>query len=33
MIRTELSAAGIDDPELRAAYQRCRALNAAHGRT
>jgi len=33
MIRTELSAAGIDDPELRAAYQRCRAVNAAHGRT
>lgn len=33
MIRTELSAAGIDDPELRAAYQRCRTLNAAHGRT
>lgn len=33
MIRTELSAAGIDDPQLRAAYQRCRTLNAAHGRT
>jgi phytoene synthase len=33
MIRTELSAAGIDDPELRQAYQRCRALNATHGRT
>jgi 15-cis-phytoene synthase len=33
MIRAELSAAGIDDPELRAAYQRCRTLNAAHGRT
>jgi phytoene synthase len=33
MIRTELSAAGIDDPDLRAAYQRCRTLNAAHGRT
>lgn len=33
MIRTELSAAGIDDPELREAYQRCRTLNAAHGRT
>jgi phytoene synthase len=33
MIRTELSAAGIDDPKLREAYQRCRTLNAAHGRT
>lgn len=33
MIRTELTAAGIDDPELRGAYQRCRTLNAAHGRT
>jgi 15-cis-phytoene synthase len=33
MIRTELSAAGIDDPGLREAYRRCRTLNAAHGRT
>jgi 15-cis-phytoene synthase len=33
VIRTELSAAGIDDPELRGAYLRCRTLNAAHGRT
>ncbi len=33
MIRTELSAAGIDDPGLRGAYRRCRTLNAAHGRT
>jgi phytoene synthase len=33
MIRTELSAAGIDDPELREVYRRCRTLNAAHGRT
>ncbi len=33
MIRTELSAAGIDDPDLRGAYRRCRTLNAAHGRT
>jgi phytoene synthase len=33
MIRTELTAAGIDDPELRGAYLRCRTLNAAHGRT
>ncbi len=33
MIRTELSAAGIDDPQLREAYQRCRTLNAVHGRT
>ncbi|HEY1840088.1 MAG TPA: phytoene/squalene synthase family protein [Mycobacterium sp.] len=33
MIRTELTAAGIDDPGLRGAYRRCRTLNAAHGRT
>jgi phytoene synthase len=33
MIRTELTAAGIDDPGLRDAYRRCRTLNAAHGRT
>jgi 15-cis-phytoene synthase len=33
MIRTELTAAGIDDPDLRDAYLRCRTLNAAHGRT
>ncbi len=33
MIRTELSAAGIDDPALRGAYRQCRTLNAAHGRT
>ena len=33
MIRTELTAAGIDDPDLRGAYLRCRTLNAAHGRT
>jgi phytoene synthase len=29
----ELDAAGITDPPLRAAYARCRALNARHGRT
>lgn len=29
----ELDAAGITDPELRAAYLRCRRLNARHGRT
>lgn len=29
----ELDAAGIHDPELRAAYTRCRGLNARHGRT
>ncbi|GAA1342071.1 phytoene/squalene synthase family protein [Saccharothrix algeriensis] len=29
----ELDAAAITDPALRAAYQRCRALNAVHGRT
>lgn len=33
MIRGELDAAGIDDPVLRNAYQRCREINAAHGRT
>ncbi|OLS99933.1 phytoene synthase [Pseudonocardia sp. CNS-004] len=31
--RTELDAAGITDPALRAAYAACRALNAHHGRT
>src|SRR6476646_2956081 len=30
---SELSAAGITDPALRASYRRCRALNAGHGRT
>lgn len=29
----ELDAAGIDDPHLRAAYARCRRLNARHGKT
>jgi len=29
----ELDAAGITRPELRAAYMRCRELNASHGRT
>lgn len=33
MIRTELDAAGIDDPGLRAAYRRCRQIAAEHGRT
>jgi 15-cis-phytoene synthase len=33
MIRSELDAAGIEDPRLREAYRRCRELNAAHGRT
>lgn len=33
MIRTELDAAGIDDPVLRGAYRRCREINARHGRT
>ena len=33
MSRTELDAAGIEDPRLRGAYQRCRTINAAHGRT
>ncbi|RZU25529.1 phytoene/squalene synthase family protein [Streptomyces sp. BK239] len=33
MSRRELDAAGITDPALRAAYERCRRLNARHGRT
>jgi len=33
MTRRELDAAGIREPVLRSAYQRCRKLNARHGRT
>ncbi|AJE81477.1 Phytoene synthase [Streptomyces albus] len=33
MTARELAAAGITDPALRAAYTRCRELNARHGRT
>jgi phytoene synthase len=33
MTDRELDAAGITDPRLRAAYRRCRRLNARHGRT
>ena len=33
MSRRELDAAGIRDPQLRASYERCRELNAAHGKT
>ncbi|MBG0855518.1 phytoene/squalene synthase family protein [Streptomyces spinoverrucosus] len=33
MTGRELDAAGITDPALRAAYARCRALNARHGKT
>lgn len=33
MSRRELAAAGITDAGLRAAYEHCRRLNAAHGRT
>lgn len=33
MIRTELAAAGIDEPRLRDAYRRCRQINAAYGPT
>ncbi|ARP68910.1 phytoene synthase [Streptomyces pluripotens] len=33
MTARELDAAGVTDPELRAAYTRCRELNARHGRT
>jgi phytoene synthase len=32
-VSRELDAAGITDPALRQSYLRCRALNAAHGRT
>lgn len=31
--RAALDAAGITDPTLRSAYERCRRLHAAHGRT
>ncbi|GGM61588.1 phytoene synthase [Longimycelium tulufanense] len=31
--RLELDAAGVTDPRIRAAYARCRELNARHGRT
>ena len=33
MMRAELDAASVLDPDLRAAYERCRQLNARHGRT
>ncbi|OBK74112.1 phytoene/squalene synthase family protein [Mycobacterium sp. 1274761.0] len=33
MIKSELDAAGVHDPELRDAYRHCRSINAAHGRT
>lgn len=33
MSRRELDAAGITDPRLRQAYEECRRLNAAHGKT
>lgn len=33
MPRAELDAARIADPELRRSYERCRTLNARHGRT
>jgi len=29
----DLTAAGVTDPELRDSYERCRELNAAHGKT
>ncbi len=32
-MRSELDAAGVRDPALRDAYERCRVLNAEHGRT
>ncbi len=33
MSARELDAAGITEPQLRASYERCRQLNAAHGKT
>ncbi|MEO8329199.1 MAG: squalene/phytoene synthase family protein, partial [Candidatus Nanopelagicales bacterium] len=33
MSRRALDAAGIHEPALRASYERCRALNAHHGKT
>jgi phytoene synthase len=33
MSSRQLDAAGITDPALRASYERCRVLNASHGRT
>lgn len=33
MSRRELDAAGIREPSLRDAYERCRRLNSSHGRT
>ncbi len=33
MISTELDAAGVREPSLRAAYEHCRTVNAAHGKT
>jgi phytoene synthase len=33
MSRRDLDAAGIVDPAMRASYERCRLLNAAHGKT
>ena len=33
MSRRDLDAAGIVDPALRASYERCRELNAQHGKT
>jgi 15-cis-phytoene synthase len=33
MMRSELDAAGVRDPSLRLAYERCRELNAQHGKT
>ncbi len=33
MSTRELDAAGISDPHLRESYERCRQLNAAHGKT
>lgn len=33
MIKIELDAAGVRDPELREAYRYCRTINAQHGKT
>ena len=33
MIGSELDAAGVRDPSLRAAFRQCREINARHGKT
>jgi 15-cis-phytoene synthase len=33
MSNRDLDAAGITDPQMRESYERCRELNAQHGKT